>query len=163
MKRMKTFEAYTPEEDSHIQDLKDLASGIAKEVEDFLQGWEKNPLNKSMYPITSMREAWANFVEKSRGGWEERLKPLLKTAIYWEEIKGGNNPFKVVGEVTHTMDLLGKSYLDVRGRQSYEGAINALLDQKPAMAADVYVPAFFSPETKRNIESISIVTNMGLL
>ena len=162
MKRMKTFEAYTPEEDSHIQDLKDLASGITVEVEDFLQGWEKNPLNKSMYPITSMRNAWSNFVEKSRGGWEERLKPLLKTAVYWEEIKGGNNPFKVVGEVTHTMDLLGKSYLDVRGRQSYEGAINALMDQKPAMAADVYVPGYFSPETKRNIESISIVSNLLL-
>ena len=164
---MKTFESYQPEppidwEDKHLEVLKEIETVITSEVEGFLQGWGKNPMNNPLYPITSLREAWMAFVIKSRVGWEEKLEPFLKNSVYWREIRGGNNPLRIVGEVTHTMDLLGKSYLDVKGRPSYEVILNKYVNEKPTMAGDVYVPGYFSPESKRGIESIATVGNMGL-
>ena len=165
---MKTFESYQQDDahidwdDKHLQVLGEIETEITSEVDGFLQDWPKLPGSMTRESLIALNHDWKNFIEKRRHDWEGRVEPFLKNSRYWRAIREGRNPLRAVGSVTHTLDIFFKSYIKMPSGLSYEEIVRRYLEEKPAMAVDVYVPEYFSPESKRNIESIATVGNMGL-
>jgi hypothetical protein len=162
---MKTFESYhqSPtgsDEANHLEILAGIEREVKEEIDAFLLGCEELPDINHMYPITSIRGEWNRFVNSKRKSWADKIEAHPKIPVAF---KVENNPLKAVGEVKLTMDLLGKAYLDIKGRQSYEKIVKRFIDENPSQAAHVYVPHYFSPETKAEIDQMRLLSNMGMI
>ena len=172
MKRLKTFESYststpsTPDDHSnYLEVLGEIEKEVTADVEDFLQGWEKNPQNISgtgfFEPIECLKGAWERFVKTNSTKWHGRMETYSKIPVYFKAIMGDHNPFKTVGEVAHTINLFGKSYMDVKGKMSYEAMLQKYLEENPKEAGDVYIPKY-AGRSMDSINAMRDIANMGL-
>lgn len=89
------------------------------------------------------------------------METYSKIPVYFKAIMGDHNPFKTVGEVAHTINLFGKSYMDVKGKMSYEAMLQKYLEENPKEAGDVYIPKY-AGRSMDSINAMRDIANMGL-
>jgi len=177
MKHIQLFEAYNPDPihklyiDKVLSEFSVIHKKVTTEVDDFLQGWENNPANKvpenpnSPEVLDALIETWEGFASKNRLAWESMVNPYQESPIYWREVREGRNPLRTVSEVANTMLILRKSFnnFKIDGGLSYEAILQKYIDKNPGSAGKVYIPNYFSKETKDEMFQIFLVHSMGMI
>jgi len=167
MKHVKLFEDFNSGENLPLADrLSNMENTFKSDVDEFLKRWENNP--------DDLNNAWRNFLidssdkmgvyarsdDENDDGFKV-IDPEMHAEIQ-DRVRSGNNPFGIVQRVTQTLGLFYNLGLKINRGSSYEEMVRMAMDKKPSEANIIYVPDYFPTDLKKDIESASIVINMGL-